>query len=1096
MFYLYHNHDLHRLADVFSLLRQAQSAGPLATDLVLVPNAGVGRWLKMRLALQDGVAANLDTQLSAPFLWDLIARSLPGERPDSSAYRRENLRWHLYALLPEVAGSVREVGAYLAGDDAEVRRWQLAEQLAAVFDEYLIYRRTMLLAWERGESETAPPGSWQAPLWRALVQRLGPDHRARALGRLVRRVETEEPLQRGHWPERLYCFALGNLPPDYLRLLYAVARSTDVHFFLHNPSAEYWGDIQAQPVALAVTPQEADLPGEDGVLQGHPLLASLGRPGRDFIRLLYSDEFADIRELELGEVLEYCVPGDKTLLHRLQSGVIQMQATPEALEMDATDGSLQIHSCHGVLREVQVLHDQLLGMLSADDTLEPRDIIVVMPDVSAFAPAVEAVFGAASGRAYIPFSLSDRPASGTHPIVQTFVTLLDLPLWRWTSGEIMSLVDVPAVRRRFGLDEADVESLRRWVEKAGVRWGIDADHRARSGAGHWQHASWRFGIDRLLAGVMVSQGDVLIDGIAPEVDLEGGATAALGQFWLLLERLDHWRVELVRATSAAAWQERLNALCADLFAIDGQDRTEQLAVQILADTVAGLGAGAEQIGDAFISWEAVRELVSASLAGGGGRQPLLSGGVTFCGLQALRTVPFRVVCIIGLNDGAFPRAEQGRSMNLVRREPRLGDISVRDDDRLLFLQWLLSAGDVFYLSYTGQDTRSGETLPPATVVSELLDFVAAVHFPEKTRDALEERLVTKQPMQPFSPRYYEDTAGVFTFRTSWHAGARAMYGQRAPLPGLVDGAEAPRVRIEQIAMEELKRFFENPARWFLRDVVQLDLDVRLSALQEEELREVQQMDLYRLYQALYASAIHGPLPEEPPALLLAQALLPPEPLSRVAYDEAAPAMNALVQLSAQRVPDMPEQPGLIDVDLGNGLRVTGKVQGARAGALYRVEPRRVSGRHLLPHWLDLVAFASMQDGASLNLYGLEKGKQGDAVQVWQATLEHELAVRCMRELVDVYLTGQQRPLRFMPDLAGRYLEAMDKGEQAALDACNAACTADRGRPWDISDPWFRRVVEPSSQPLGQQVQGNEFCALAQTILGPMLANLKVEGSAG
>ena len=229
MFYLYHHHDLARLADLLTVLRRADIPSPLAADPILVPNVGLGRWLKMHLAERDGIAANIDTLLPAPFFWDLMADSLPGERPDSSAYRRENLRWHLYAHLPDLAVEVPEVGRYLTGEPEALRRWQLAERLAAIFDEYLIYRREMLLGWERGRGDAEPPASWQAPLWRGLVRRLGRHHRARLLGEFIRRAAADEPLRTALWPTRLYCFGLGNLPPDYLRLPVRTRAAPRVH---------------------------------------------------------------------------------------------------------------------------------------------------------------------------------------------------------------------------------------------------------------------------------------------------------------------------------------------------------------------------------------------------------------------------------------------------------------------------------------------------------------------------------------------------------------------------------------------------------------------------------------------------------------------------------------------------------------------------------------------------------------------------------------------------------------------------------------------------------------------------------------------------
>ncbi len=1108
MFYLYHHHDLGRLADILSMLRQAQRPSPLATDRVLVPNVGLGRWLKMHLAERNGIAANIETALPAPFFWNVIAGSLPGARPDSSAYRRENLRWHLYAHLPALAAEVPEVGRYLAERPMELRRWQLADQLADLFDQYLIYRREMLLGWERGDTDSSPPGSWQAPLWRAIVARLGPDHRARLLGELIIRVESGGPLDTAGWPERLYCFGLGNLPPDYLRLLYAVGRHSDVHFLMHNPSDVYWGDIARRPTALDVALDAEPLPGEEMTFQGHPLLASLGYAARDFLRLVYSDEFAGIRELELGEALAYQPPGEATLLHRLQSGVIRMENAASDRGLAEDDRSFQVHACHGVLREVQVLHDQLLDLLAADPTLHPRDIIVMTPDVAGFAPAIEAVFGAARGAAEggaaIPFNVSDQPRRGTHPIVLTFRALLDLPLWRWTASELASLVAVPAVMRRFGLEEADVANLSHWVHAAGIRWGLDAEHRAQNGAGRWAQNSWAFGLDRLLAGVAVSDANILAAGVAPVVDLEGGATAALGELWLLVERLRRWREVLGTPAPAAEWQERLNALCADLFRIDHHDRDEQAALEAVNEAVAVLGGAASCLGEEPLSWEAVREILDGELEASGSRQPFLAGGVTFCGLVPLRTVPFRVVCLIGMNEGEFPRRDRNRAINLIRLHPRLGDTSVRDDDRLLLLQWLLAARDVFYLSYTGQDTSSGETLSPSTAVAELLDFVAQNQFADTDRKVALERLVTRQPMQPFSPRYFDggtaaaENAGrrVFTFRGDWHPGALALFSERGEPAPLIDDSEAPEPELQQVSLDELKRFFRHPARYFLQEVLQLDLEIAGEELEDDEPLTLRGLEEHQLRQHLFELArAGGPLPETPPALIRAQGLLPPPPLDTAPYGKAAQELNALLPVWRHTRPAEEYEVLAVDVSLQSGVHLVGRLGDVAPGGLSRVEARKVSASQLLPHWIDLLALAACRGEGVLACCGFDRAGNLDARQ---GTVRREQALAYLETLTSLYLEGQRRPLCFLPSISQEYVDLIT-GENAkepdeALAKCNGKLANEFQPRWETKDLWFRRLLAPPPYCLGEQAATSEFCRIAEAVLEPM-ARLLVEQDA-
>ncbi len=1106
MFYLYHHHDLSRLADVLTVLRRHDVESPLAADLVLVPNTGLGRWLKMRMAEREGICANLATELPAPFFWKLVADSLPGERPDSSAYQRENLRWHLYALLPTLAQEVPEVANYLAGTALELRRWQLAERLAELFDQYLIYRRGMLLDWERGIhttwETTSLPARWQAAVWRLLVLHLGPNHRARLLGEFVQQIESGAPLNTTHWPRKVCCFGLGNLPPDYLRLLYAIAQHTDVHFFMHNPSDIYWGDIEKRPTPRDVALDGDPLPGEEMVFTGHPLLASLGYAERDFLRLIYSDEFSGIRELEPGDVFEYIPPMDDSLLHRLQSGVIRMDATPVESGLGTDDHSLQIHACHGVLREVQVLHDQLLDLLARDPTLQPRDIIVMTPGIADFAPAIEAVFGSARGLLSIPYNTSDEPRGGSHPIVRIFRALLDLPLWRWTASEVIALLNVPAVMRCYELESAETADLERWIAAAGIRWGIDADHRIQLDAGQWAQNSWSFGMDRLLLGVAMSDTDTLADGVAAEIDLEGGGTAAIGQLWLLIDRLRHWRQVLPAQASAAVWQERLNALCADVFLVDQDDREERRALQTIFEAVSVLGAATDSVKETPLSWEAVREIIDSELEGSGPHQPFLAGGVSFCGLMPLRTVPFRVVCLLGMNEGKFPRQDRNRSINLIRKHPRLGDSSARDDDRLLFLQWLLAARDVFYISYTGQDTASGETLEPSTVVAELLDFMARYTVDGNNRAHARAAFITRQPMQPFSPRYFHTTSSgypndprVFTYRGAWRPGTQALFGERGALPSFVEGSLASTERPELLGLDELRRFLEHPARYFLRDVLQLDLEIDKPTANDEESISLSALDRHGLRQRLFASVrASGPLPDEPSPLLRAQGVLPPSPLDREQYHELAIEMNRLWLIWQDTRPVAETEVLAIDLQMPNGVRVVGRVGDVRPEGLCRIEPRRLGARQLLVHWLDLLALAATGRTATLACCGIDKEGELD---MRLGTIDASTARTHLQTLTDLYLEGQQRPLVFLPELGEEFVGHLDPKKRLspdqALDRCNLKLSGDFHVDWVATNVWLAPVLAEAPHPLGDRASTSEFCRIACDVIQPLLDTLQPTG---
>jgi len=1099
MFHLYHHHDLDRLADLLAvLLGRRERSHILEPDTVIVPNRGVGRWLQMQLAGHRGVAANLAMPLPARFIWQLIPQLLPGS-PDSAEFERHRMRWHLYALLPELARAEPAIGAYLSGVPRDVYRLQLAGQLADVFDQYLIYRPGLLSQWQAGRETAQAPDHWQAVVWRTLTQRLGDAHRAALLQRGVEAL-TNDGLRPGDsLPGSIYCFALGQLPPEYVKFLYALAQRIGVHFLLPNPCDGYWGDIQHRPVSLDTAPAQELPDAEQFIEQGHPLLASLGRGTRDLLRVLYSDELSAIHEPALGEALAYERPGGDTLLARVQGDLIDMDAPRLDAGIADNDVSVQVHACHGPLREVQVLQDQLLDLLGRDTSLTPRDIVVMMPDPDAYGPAIQGVFGAAEGGRYLPYSLSDRARSTSHPIVQSFGRLLDLPLSRWTAEEMLALAAVPAIARRYRLDEAGLASAREWAASAGVRWGYDAGTRANFGVGALEQNTWRFGLDRLLLGIAQSDEETLVDGVAPWSDLEGGATAALGRLWLLLERLHGWSAALAAPAVATDWQDRLNGMIEAMFAADPDDDHEQRALEEVRAAIAVLDDAAGCMSEESLSWEAVREILRAELAQPGSRQPFLSGGITFCGLMPLRTVPFRIVCLLGMDDGAFPRQEANRAFNVLRARPRLGDHSVREGDRLLFLQALTAAREVVYVSYIGQDVVTGEQLPPSPLVGEWLDFLHGHYFAGFDRDAFEQRLIARQPMHPFSERYFRPLPSqprLFTFAREWQPAGHAGRCRRIEAPPFVDGTRAAPPDEGPIELAELRRFFDHPLRYFLRDRLAVALAPVEAAIEDSAPLQLDSLSAYHLRGDLLERAQRHQLdsiPPQPDALSRARGILPPAPLDAACFAAQAEQVNHLLPVWRQWTREGARGGWLdIDVSLG-GERVLGRIAPVWRGDGPRLlRPGRLRMRYKLRSWIDYLAFRCAGHDGSLRLAGLDGA---DPAVVYSASLDVETAREHLAQLIALFREGQYEPLLFLPDLAQDYLEqtlANNKAPAEALGHLNNSLNNSYQRPREMQDPFFTRFILRPDAPLGATPGQTRFCELAAAVCALPYTQLRME----
>jgi len=786
-----------------------------------------------------GIAAALEISLPSRFLWRVYRAVLGAEQvPETSPFDKSRLVWRLMRLLPEVLAQpdYAPLRRFLARDADLRKRFQLAERLADLFDQYQVYRADWLAAWAAGEDELIDARGqrkplpaeqrWQAALWRALLADVRSDWGAdlsSALGpdRLLRsqRQAGQAPAWPGGdpsaafhpgraavhqaflecaaaWPagerpaglpRRLLVFGISSLPRQSLEVLAALTRWTQILMCVHNPCEHYWADIVADKELLRARRHRQrpkaghplELPPEALHLHAHPLLAAWGKQGRDFIGLLdehddpaargaYQDRFA-----ALGQRIDlFMTPsgGARTLLAQLQDDIRDLRPLAETRErwspLDPDrDASLRFHVAHGPQREVEILHDQLLAAFNADPSLTPRDVIVMVPDIDAYTPHIQAVFGLVerADPRYLPFSLADQGRRATDPLVQALANLLALPQSRLAVSDLLDLLEVPALRRRFGIDEAELPRLRAWVQGANIRWGLHAEQRASlelpdQPEGEAQH-TWRFGLRRMLLGYALGAGEAW-RGIEPFDEIGGLDAALLGPLVTLIDRLEAtWR-RLREPATVADWCARLRALLTDFFdPEDGGDRYTLLqlesALQEWEEACAEAGLQ-ERLPLTIVGEQWLARLDEAHLS-----QRFFAGAVTFATLMPMRAIPFRLVCLLGMNDGDYPRQRPPMDFDLMGRDYRPGDRSRREDDRYLFLEALLSARERLHISWVGRSIRDNTPRPPSVLVGQLRDHLAAgwrlagYQGPEaQARDALLAALTQEHALQPFSPRYF------------------------------------------------------------------------------------------------------------------------------------------------------------------------------------------------------------------------------------------------------------------------------------------------------------------------------------------------------
>ncbi|AMO60001.1 DNA helicase/exodeoxyribonuclease V, gamma subunit [Mycolicibacterium phlei] len=989
------------LADGLGALLSEPPADPFAEELVIVPAKGVERWLSQRLSHilgsgtgDDGVCAGIAFRNPR----SLIAE-LTGTAAGDDPWSPDAMVWPLMEVIDASCTEdwckplATHLGHFEAGDERELRqgrRYAVARRLAGLFASYARQRPQLLVDWEDGADGGVPADlSWQPHLWRALIDRIDADTPHIRHAKTVARLR-ESPTD---LPQRLSLFGHTRLPSTEIELLEALATHHDLHLWLPHPSDPLWQSLKGV---------HGQIPRRDDTSHrevAHPLLATLGRDLRELQRALPADPATD----------EYLGGRDHpdTLLGWLQSDITANRLRPAGRVYDKTDRSVQVHACHGPARQIDVLREVLLGLLADDPTLEPRDILVMCPDIETYAPLIVAGFGLGDmiqgvhPAHQLRVRLADRALVQTNPLLNVAAQLLTLAGGRATASEVLNLAQAPPVRARFDFSDDDLEDITRWVRQAGIRWGFDKDHRKPYGVDFVQN-TWRFGIDRVLAGVAMSDDShAWIDTTLPLDDVSSNRVDLAGQLAEYVERLQRAVENLAGARPLADWLTALTDAVTSLTEVGDDDvwQTAQLErefAEILA--TAGPRAGTEmRLAD-------VRALLDRHLAGRPTRANFRTGTLTVCTMVPMRSVPHRVVCLVGLDDGVFPRLGIVDGDDVLARDPMTGERDIRSEDRQLLLDAIGAATETLVITYTGANEHSGQERPPAVPLAELLDVLDRT-----TEHPVREDVLTRHPLQPFDTRNVVPGALVpgepFTFDSTVKRAAATRAAERAERPPFISGP-LPAPPPDDVVLADLVAFFKDPVKGFFRsldytlpwevDGVEDAMPVDLDALQEWTVGDRMLHDMLR-----------GMAPRQAREAEWRRGTLPP---GHLGWQRATEICDQATQLAQAAQPYRKADPRAVDVDIDlGGRRVTGTVAPVYDDRLVSVTYSKLDGRHLMQPWILLLA-----------LYAHDPGREWKAVVVGRprrgTTPRTEVMGRpasppeLLADLVALYDEGRRAPL--------------------------------------------------------------------------------------
>lgn len=1059
MLRVYHSNRLDVLEALMEFIVERERLDdPFEPEMILVQSTGMAQWLQMTLSQKFGIAANIDFPLPASFIWDMFVRVLP-EILKESAFNKQSMSWKLMTLLPQLLE--REdftlLRHYLTDDSDKRKLFQLSSKAADLFDQYLVYRPDWLAQWETGHlvEGLGEAQAWQAPLWKALVEytdELGQPrwHRANLYQRFIETLESATTCPPG-LPSRVFICGISALPPVYLQALQALGKHIEIHLLFTNPCRYYWGDIK-DPAYLAklLTRQrrhsfeDRELPlfrdsenagqlfnsdGEQDV--GNPLLASWGKLGRDYIYLL--------SDLESSQELDAFVDvTPDNLLHNIQSDILELENRAVAgvnieefsrsdnkRPLDPLDSSITFHVCHSPQREVEVLHDRLLAMLEEDPTLTPRDIIVMVADIDSYSPFIQAVFGSAPADRYLPYAISDRRARQSHPVLEAFISLLSLPDSRFVSEDVLALLDVPVLAARFDITEEGLRYLRQWVNESGIRWGIDDDNvRELELPATGQH-TWRFGLTRMLLGYAMESAQGEWQSVLPYDESSGLIAELVGHLASLLMQLNIWRRGLAQERPLEEWLPVCRDMLNAFFLPDAETEAAMTLIEQQWQAIISEGLGA-QYGDA-VPLSLLRDELALRLDQERISQRFLAGPVNICTLMPMRSIPFKVVCLLGMNDGVYPRQLAPLGFDLMSQKPKRGDRSRRDDDRYLFLEALISAQQKLYISYIGRSIQDNSERFPSVLVQELIDYIGQSHYLpgdealncDESEARVKAHLTCHHTRMPFDPQNYQP-GNLQSYAREWLPAAsqagKAHSEFVQPLPFTLP---------ETVPLETLQRFWAHPVRAFFQMRLQVNFRTEDSEIPDTEPFILEGLSRYQINQQLLNVLVEQDDAERLFRRFRAAGDLPYGAFGEIFWETQCQEMQQL----ADRVIAC-RQPGQsMEIDLAcNGVQITGWLPQVQPDGLLRWRPSLLSVAQGMQLWLEHLVYCASGGNGESRLFLRKDGE-------WRfPPLAAEQALHYLSQLIEGYREGMSAPLLVLPESGGAWLKTCyDAQNDAMLD---------------------------------------------------------------
>jgi len=1063
MINLYTSNNLEYLAEQLGRHLYHEKKDILSPSTVIVQSLGMQRWISLQLAKQYGVFLNCRFPFPENFAEEIFKAVIP-DYELSPLYNNKALVWIIVSLLPQCLDEkpFEPVKQYLVVDGtiSQVRLYQLAHRLAYMYDEYIVYFYKDILQWEKKQGDR-----WQIKLWQYITNTISINpkncHKAQLLHHALKALQDKN--KKDALKEKLgdvFLFGITMLPEYYITLFHAVSSIVPVHIFQLNPSKEYWFDIRSEKAILRIQQKIKaknininDLHFEPG----NPLLASLGKVGQEYIGLLLDYNTHDT----ITDEGQYTIRKSSTLLAHIQNDILQCiergNDEHEKLAITPDDRSITIHSCHSPLREVEVLRDYIIDILNQSDIV-PNDIVVMAPDIDVYAPFIKAVFDEQvlqkEGLPALPYCIADQSYKNTSRFVSAFSDLLEVMTGRLEVDMVCELLDYDEIASKFEIEKHTVMAFHQWVEELNVRWGKDASHRKQYTNTESNAFTWQYAIERLLMGYAVPQAAGLVDDVIPFDSVEGTSADVLGRFLNFLVVLWYFFDEAQKPKKLEDWINFCDNLINTMLDVESHLQDYE-NIQNLFSSLRAIVTDISLNED--IEFLVIKSWIDDFLSEQRVSSNFLSKGITFCQLLPMRSIPFKVVCLLGMNDGQFPRLDEHLSFDILRNEAYKDTLprcirSKRNDDRYLFLESIISAQEYLFISYQGQNPKDLSLKEPSVVVSELLEYIERGFYVQDQSTSIRDVLITKHHLHHFHPAYFQEHRKYFSYSQKWLEESSALYGQKQEYkPLILEPVESQKVDV--ITIDEIVQFFANPARYFITKVLGIYLRDEVIELDSNEMLSISDnLDKYILNNEIVTWKIDGNDIHQFMYIKKKEGIIPDGILGDIIVKKKDAEVANFVN-KVKRFCTGEKQDYELAYTSEKGITITGKpVLYSGNQVFYRYANERLRDRLQAFLWHIFVC-ATMELGVMS--YLIVKNKVGPIVY---GNISCDQAKTYLEKCIDMFIEGNRRIIPFFPETSGKYYELMNNNNERYIQyKIEEKFYGNDNSRGDYSDPYIKRA---------------------------------------